>query len=60
MTRYYKRSRPSKDEPAKSYVKVRFSDVEYARFLSMYEESGVYGKSIFIHARVFTQLERGV
>ncbi len=32
---------------------VRFTDEEYARFLAMYEQSGVYAKAVFIKARVF-------
>ena len=32
---------------------VRFNDEEYARFLAMYEQSGVYAKAVFIKARVF-------
>lgn len=58
MTKYNKGGRPPKDDPAKNCVKVRFSDVEYARFLSMYEESGVYAKSVFIKARVFNETFR--
>lgn len=37
---------------------VRFSDQEYARFLTLYEESGVYAKSVFIKARVFNEAFR--
>lgn len=55
MMKYNKGGRPPKDDPAKNCVKVRFSNVEYARFLSMYEESGVYAKSVFIKARVFNE-----
>lgn len=55
MMKYNKGGRSPKDDPAKNCVKVRFSDVEYARFLSMYEQSGVYAKSIFIKARVFNE-----
>ena len=55
MAKYNKGGRPPKDDPAKNCVKVRFSNVEYARFLSMYEESGVYAKSVFIKARVFNE-----
>ena len=29
------------------------SDEEYARFLAMYEQSGVYAKAVFVKARVF-------
>lgn len=47
--------RPPKTDPAKNCVMVRFSDREYARFLSMYDESGVYAKSVFIKARVFNE-----
>lgn len=50
-----KGGRPPKNDPAKNCVMVRFSDQEYARFLTMYEESGVYAKSIFIKARVFNE-----
>lgn len=32
---------------------VRFTDEEYARFLAMYEQSGVYAKAVFVKARVF-------
>lgn len=34
-------------------VMVRFDDKEFARFLTMYEQSGVYAKAVFIKARVF-------
>ena len=34
-------------------VMVRFADEEFARFLTMYEQSGVYAKAVFIKARVF-------
>ena len=50
-----KGGRPLKDDPAKNCVMVRFSDQEYARLLSMYDESGVYAKSVFIKARVFNE-----
>lgn len=32
---------------------VRFTDEEYARFLTMYEQSGLLSKAQFIKARVF-------
>lgn len=48
--KYNKGGRPPKSDPAKNCVMVRFSDQEYAQFLSMFEESGVYAK-----ARVFKQ-----
>ncbi len=47
--------RPAKNDPAKNCVMVRFSDQEYARFLTMYEQSGIYAKSVFIKARVFNE-----
>ena len=31
---------------------VRFNDEEYARFMTMYEQSGVYAKAVFVKARV--------
>jgi len=54
-SKWYRGGRPPKTDPAKNCVMVRFSDEEYARFLSMYEESGVYAKSVFIKARVFNE-----
>ena len=32
---------------------VRFDDVEWARFLTLYEQSGVYAKAVFVKSRVF-------
>jgi hypothetical protein len=32
---------------------VRFSSEEYARFLSLFEQSGVSAKAVFVKARVF-------
>lgn len=52
-SKWYRGGRPPKTDPAKNCVMVRFTDEEYARFLTMYEESGVYAKSVFIKARVF-------
>lgn len=57
-TKYKKRNkggRPPKNDPANNCVMVRFSEQEYARFLTMFEKSGVYAKSIFIKARVFNE-----
>lgn len=34
-------------------VMVRFDDEEFARFLTMYEQSGVYARAVFIKQRVF-------
>ena len=45
--------KPPKPDKAAHPVMVRFTDEEYARFLAMYEQSGVYAKAVFIKARVF-------
>ena len=37
--------RPSKSDKASHPMMVRFSDEEDARFLAMYEQSGVYAKA---------------
>ena len=58
--KHNKGGRPPKNDPARNCVMVRFSDKEYARFLAMFEESGVYAKSVFIKARVFNQSFRVV
>lgn len=58
--KWKKGGRPPKNDPAKNCVMVRFTDKEYAQFLSMFEESGVYAKAIFIKARVFNQSFRVV
>lgn len=55
-----KGGRPPKENPAKNCVMVRFSDEQYDRFLAMYEQSGVYAKSVFIKARVFDEVFRVV
>ena len=34
---------------------VRFDDVEWSRFLTMYEESNVYAKAVFLKAHFFGQ-----
>ena len=34
-------------------VMVRFDNEEWMRFLTMYEQSGVYAKAVFVKARVF-------
>lgn len=34
-------------------VMVRFDDVEWAKFLTLYEQSGVYAKAVFVKSRVF-------
>lgn len=45
--------RPTKTDTASNCVMVRFTDEEYARFLSLLEQSGVQVKATFIKARVF-------
>ncbi len=45
--------RPPKSDKVNHQVMVRFTDKEYARFFTMYEQSGVYAKAVFIKARVF-------
>ena len=37
---------------------VRFTDTEHARFLTMYEQSGLLSKAAFIKARVFGDVFR--
>ena len=32
---------------------VRFDDTEWARFLTLYEQSGVYAKAVFVKAQFF-------
>lgn len=48
--------RTPKKDPAVFRYTVRFTAKEHARFLTMYEESGVYAKAAFIKARVFDQV----
>ena len=48
-----KRGRHPKESRKTHCVMVRFDDEEFARFLTMYEQSGVYAKAVFIKARVF-------
>lgn len=50
--------RPPKDDPAKHCVMVRFNEVEFARFLTLYELSGVPNKAMFVKARVFDETFR--
>ena len=53
-----KGGRPLKSDPADNCVMVRFSDVQYAEFLSMYEQSGIRSKARFILARIFGEAFR--
>jgi len=48
-----KGGRPPKNDPAGNCLMVRFTDAEYARFLSMFEQSGIRSKARFILARIF-------
>lgn len=48
-----KGGRPAKNDTASNCVMVRFNDEEYARFLNLFEQSGVAAKAVFIKARVF-------
>ncbi len=48
-----KGGRPRKIDPAANRVTVRFTDVQYADFLTMFELSGTRSKARFILARVF-------
>ncbi len=48
-----KGGRPPKTDTATNCVMVRFTDREYADFLSMFEQSGVPSRARFILARIF-------
>lgn len=48
-----KGGRPAKTDPAVYRCSVNFSAEEYARFLTLYEQSGLLSKAAFIKARVF-------
>lgn len=50
-----KGGRPAKTDTASNHVMVRFTDEEYARFLTMYEQSGMLSKGAFAKARVFNE-----
>lgn len=50
--------RPAKDNPAIYRFSVNFSAEEHARFLTMYERSGLLSKAAFIKARVFGDVFR--
>lgn len=53
-----KGGRIPKNDKATHRLAVRFNDVENARFLTMYELSGVHNKATFIKARVFGDIFR--
>lgn len=50
--------RPPKNERANHCCMVRFTDTEFARFLTMFEQSGLQNKAAFIKARVFNETFR--
>ena len=50
-----KGGRPAKSAAVIECVMVRFNAREYARFLTLFEQSGVKAKAVFIKARVFNQ-----
>ncbi len=47
--------RPPENDPAIHCCMVRFNSVEYARFLTMYEQTAIKSKAQFIKARVFNE-----
>lgn len=47
--------KPPKPDRATHCIMVRFNSEEFTRFLTLYEQSGVYAKAIFIKARVFSE-----
>lgn len=53
-----KGGRPTKIDTVSHPVMVRFTDVEYARFMTLFEQSGVAAKAIFIKARIFNDTFR--
>ena len=50
-----KTGRNPKPDPAVFRYTVRFNEEEHNRFLSMFEKSGVYAKSVFLKAHFFGQ-----
>ena len=50
-----KTGRNPKPDTKTHCVMVRFDDVEWNRFLMMYEESNVYAKAVFLKAHFFGQ-----
>ncbi len=55
MKKRSKYGRNPKLNPKTHCVMVRFDDVEWDRFLTMYEESQVYAKAVFLKAHFFGQ-----
>ena len=50
--------RPPKNERASHCCMVRFTDTEFARFLTLFEQSGLQNKASFIKERVFNETFR--
>ena len=55
MKKKSKYGRNPKLNPKTHCVMVRFDDVEWNKFLTMYEESQVYAKAVFLKAHFFGQ-----
>lgn len=55
MKKKSKYGRNPKLNPKTHCVMVRFDDVEWNKFLMMYEESNVYAKAVFLKAHFFRQ-----
>ena len=55
MKKKTKYGRNPKLNPKTHCVMVRFDDVEWNRFLTMYEESNLYAKAVFLKAHFFGQ-----
>ncbi len=55
MKKKSKYGRNPKLNPKTHCVMVRFDDVEWNRFLTMYEESNLYAKAVFLKAHFFGQ-----
>lgn len=55
MKKKSKYGRNPKLNPKTHCVMVRFDDVEWNRFLTMYEESNMYAKAVFLKAHFFGQ-----
>ncbi|GGK19016.1 conjugal transfer protein MobA [Parabacteroides faecis] len=55
-----KGGRPAKNDTASNCIMVRFSNEEYAHFLTLFEQSGIAAKAVFIKARVFDDTFRVV
>ena len=55
MKKKSKYGRNPVSDPKTHCVMVRFDDVEWNKFLTMYEESQVYAKAVFLKAHFFGQ-----